>query len=305
MVGYDGYRRFYKVVEQITFIDLFSGVGGFTRGMELAGHKCVGHCEIDRYAEASYRSMHCITEEQREYLKTLPLKERQKEILKEEYLNGEWYADDVSNIDSGNIPKSDCWCFGFPCQDISIAGKQKGFRGNRSSLFFSVMGLLKEMPERNKPRLLFVENVRNLLSINGGFDFARVLVEMARGGYCAEWRVLNSKDYGVPQNRERVFIVGYSRKPSGRTIFPIKENNGEATRLQGQPDIRTTNTRAGERETYNRGKADLNIIANTLTAGDRNQNGTYLIDGGGVLKVNGYHKECTGLKAKPKNRNCE
>nr|DAV39268.1 MAG TPA: Cytosine specific methyltransferase [Caudoviricetes sp.] len=106
------------------FIDFFSGIGGFTRGMELAGHECVGHCEFDKYAEASYRSMHTITDKQREYLMTLSLKQRQKEILKDEYLNGEWYANDVRRVISDDIPRAKCWCFGFPCQDISIAGKQ-------------------------------------------------------------------------------------------------------------------------------------------------------------------------------------
>lgn len=218
----------------MTFIDLFSGVGGFTRGMELAGHKCIGHCEIDRFAEASYRSMHCITDEQREYLKTMPLKERQREILKEEYLNGEWYANDVSTVRGREIPNADCWCFGFPCQDISIAGQQRGFEGDRSSLFFRVMGLLDEIPEESRPKWLFVENVKNLLSINRGYDFARVLIEMAERGYALEWRLLNSKDYGVPQNRERVFIVGYLGGRSGRTIFPIGESDSEVNELQGQ-----------------------------------------------------------------------
>ena len=95
------------------FIDFFSGVGGFTRGMELAGHTCVGHCEIDKYAEASYRSMHTITEEQRQHLMTLPLKQRQKEILKEEYLNGEWYADNVTRVSPESVPEAECYCFGL------------------------------------------------------------------------------------------------------------------------------------------------------------------------------------------------
>lgn len=285
------------------FIDLFSGVGGFTRGLELAGHECVGHCEIDTFAEASYRSMHCITEEQRKYLATLDLKQRQKEILKEKYLNGEWYANDVSTIDSRTIPKSDCWCFGFPCQDISIAGKQRGFKGNRSSLFFRVMELLDEMPAENKPRYLFIENVRNLLSINGGFDFARVLVRLAEGGYNAEWRVLNSKDYGVPQNRERVFIIGYIGTLSRRTIFPIGESDTEATELQGHgdnkitPALKTTinNLEAGCYPAENGEVVKVKnhvkkVVANTLTTGDRHTNGTYPISGGGIMKVNGYHK---------------
>ena len=164
------------------FIDWFSGVGGFTRGMELAGHECVGHCEIDRFAEASYRSMHLITDEQREHLLSMDLKQRQKEILKEEYLNGEFYADDIKRVYAGDIPRADCWCFGFPCQDISISGRQVGFKGNRSSLFFRVMYLIGQLEEEEKPEWLFIENVKNLLSVNRGWDFARLLVELDKGG---------------------------------------------------------------------------------------------------------------------------
>ena len=164
------------------FIDWFAGIGGFRRGMELAGHECVGFCEFDKYAVMSYTSMHLITDEQREYLASLDLRQRQKEILKEEYRHGEWYAADIRRVYAGDIPDADCWCFGFPCQDISIAGKHLGFTGNRSSLFFRVMYLLGQLEEEKKPEWLFIENVKNLLSVNGGWDFARLLIEMDQGG---------------------------------------------------------------------------------------------------------------------------
>ena len=115
----------------MTFIDWFAGIGGFRRGMELAGHKCVGFCEFDKYAVMSYTSMHLITDSQREKLSIMNLKDRQKEIGKEEYKNGEWYANDIRRVYAPDIPRADVWCFGFPCQDISIAGLQKGFAGNR------------------------------------------------------------------------------------------------------------------------------------------------------------------------------
>ena len=523
------------------FIDFFAGIGGFRRGMELAGHECVGFCEFDKFATASYISMHLLTEEQRKVLEDIPIKKRQKEILKEEYRNGEWYANDIRRVYAGDIPKADCWCFGFPCfakgtyiltekgyipiedvsvgdkvlthkgrwrkvtatmrrdgarlwdvngfgilptrttaehpyyvtkpdqpmefkkveqlddswystmvlpdaesdgyskemwwiigryladgwrverkdrpsggrivfaisddkraefeqrlreaklhgtytkertcgkyhvcnnqlyeylekfgkyahgkriprealclprekakyffdgymsgdgrndreeatstsaalilgmciiaqrlgksvpavyytrrdekcviqgrecrqrdtytfrissksvkghyraryvcrelyqptesddfgtvynisveednsyvangaivhncQDISVAGKQAGFQGNRSSLFFRVMYLVGQLEEENKPTYLFIENVKNLLSVNGGWDFARLLIEMDRAGYDAEWQVLNSKDFGVPQNRERCFIIGHLRGRSTSKIFPIE-----------------------------------------------------------------------------------
>ena len=209
------------------FIDFFSGVGGFTHGMELAGHECIGHCEFDKYAEASYRSMHTITDKQREYLLTLPLRQRQKEILKDEYLNGEWYANDVRRIIADDIPGAECWCFGFPCQDISIAGNQRGFKGNRSSLFFRITNLIEQLKEEDRPNTLFIENVRNLLSVNRGLDFARLLAELDKIGYDAEWQVINSKHHGVPQNRERVFIIGHLRGRGGREVFPIEGTSRE------------------------------------------------------------------------------
>lgn len=209
------------------FIDFFAGIGGFRRGMELAGHECVGFCEFDKFATASYISMHLLTEEQRKTLEDIPIKKRQKEILKEEYRNGEWYANDIRRVYAEDIPKADCWCFGFPCQDISVAGKQAGFQGNRSSLFFRVMYLVGQLKEEDKPTYLFIENVKNLLSVNGGWDFARLLIEMEQGGYDAEWQVLNSKDFGVPQNRERCFIIGHLRGRSTSKIFPIEGTDGE------------------------------------------------------------------------------
>ena len=528
------------------FIDFFAGIGGFRRGMELAGHECVGFCEFDKFATASYISMHLLTEEQRKALEDIPIKKRQKEILKEEYRNGEWYANDIRRVYAGDIPKADCWCFGFPCfakgtyiltekgyipiedvsvgdkvlthkgrwrkvtatmhrdgarlwdvngfgilptrttaehpyyvtkpdqpmefkkveqlddswystmvlpdaesdgyskemwwiigryladgwrverkdrpsggrivfaisddkraefeqrlreaklhgtytkertcgkyhvcnnqlyeylekfgkyahgkrvprealclprekakyffdgymsgdgrsdreeatstsaalvlgmciiaqrlgksvpavyytrrdekcviqgrecrqrdtytfrissksvkghyraryvcrelyqptesddfgtvynisveednsyvangaivhncQDISVAGKQLGFQGNRSSLFFRVMYLVGQLKEEDKPTYLFIENVKNLLSVNGGWDFARLLIEMEQWGYDAEWQVLNSKDYEVPQNRERCFIIGHLRGRSTSKIFPIEGTDGK------------------------------------------------------------------------------
>ena len=209
------------------FIDFFAGIGGFRRGMELAGHECVGFCEFDKFATASYISMHLLTDEQRKALKDIPIKKRQKEILKEEYRNGEWYANDIRRVYAGDIPKADCWCFGFPCQDISVAGKQAGFQGNRSSLFFRVMYLIGQLKEEDKPTYLFIENVKNLLSVNGGWDFARLLIEMEQGGYDAEWQVLNSKDFGVPQNRERCFIIGHLRGRSSAEVFPVEGADGK------------------------------------------------------------------------------
>ena len=237
------------------FIDFFAGIGGFRKGMELAGHKCVGFCEFDKFATASYISMHLLTQKQRESLEKVPLKKRQKEILKEEYRNGEWYANDIRRVYARDIPRADCWCFGFPCQDISVAGKQIGFQGNRSSLFFRVMYLIGQLEEENKPTYLFVENVKNLLNVNGGWDFARLLAEMDREGYDAEWQVLNSKDFGVPQNRERCFIIGHLRGRSTAKVFPVERTDGEnSVQIVGHKDGYRRNTQVFAPEALDTGQ---------------------------------------------------
>ena len=259
----------------MTLLDFFSGIGRFNKGMEQQGHECIGHCEVDKYAEMSYRSMHCITDIQRTYLNGMPLKDRQKEIMKEEYLNGEWFSNDIRSVRAGDIPRADCWCFGFPCQDISIAGKTVGFNGSRSSLFFTVTGLIKDIKEEDRPTTLFIENVKNLLSVNHGFDFAKLLVEVDEIGYDAEWSVENSKFYGVPQNRERCFIIGHLRGHSRREVFPIGCVSAEDTQLQGHEDRNIVNTL-----TTRTGTADS---VGTYIATDRQTDRQ-------VIKVNGYHK---------------
>lgn len=184
------------------FIDLFSGIGGMRLGLEQAGHECVGFCEFDRFARQSYKAMY--------------------------NTEGEWECHDIRTASPMEIPVADLWCFGFPCQDISVAGKQKGLRGGeRSGLFYEVVRLLAGCREEDRPRWLLIENVKNLLSIGNGFDFARLLLEVGRYGYDVQWQVLNSKNFGVPQNRERVFIVCRLGGFGGRKVFPIGPADGE------------------------------------------------------------------------------
>lgn len=186
----------------MTFLDFFAGIGGFRLGLELAGHKCIGFCEKDKFAVKSYRAMFDT--------------------------EGEWYADDVTKLKSEDIPYADIWCFGFPCQDISVAGKQRGLSGERSGLYFRIIDLIKGKEEKDKPSYLLIENVKNLLSINNGWDFAAVLSELDEAGYDAFWQVLNSKDFGVPQNRERVFITANLRSRGRREILPVRGENTAA-----------------------------------------------------------------------------
>ena len=205
------------------FIDWFAGVGGFRRGMELAGHKCVGFCEWDKFAAASYISMHLITDEQRERLAKMPLKQRQKEILKNEYRNGEWYASDIRYVRADDVPDAECWCFGAPCQDFSVAGKRAGLDGDRSSLVREIFRLVREKGAENQPEWLIYENVKGMLSSNRGFDFLAILLEMDELGYDCEWFTFNSKYHGVPQNRERVYTIGHKRSCGQKKYFSFKE----------------------------------------------------------------------------------
>ena len=208
------------------FIDWFAGIGGFRRGMELAGHECVGFCEWDKFAVASYTSMHLITDEQREYLKTLSLKQCQKEILKEEYRNGEWYANDIRAVCASDIPKAGCWCFGAPCQDFSVAGKRAGLDGDRSSLIREIFRLLEEQEEQDRPEWLIYENVKGMLSSNRGLDYLSILSEMDRLGYDIEWQNINSSWF-VPQNRERIYTVEHLRRFGSRKILPVAGADGK------------------------------------------------------------------------------
>lgn len=224
------------------FIDFFAGIGGIRLGLERAGHECVGFCEFDKFARQSYKAIH--------------------------NTNNEWEAHDVRTVNSTDVPKADLWCFGFPCQDLSVAGKQKGLQaGERSGLFYEIMRLLAGLQKEDRPKYLLVENVKNLLSIGGGFDFLRLLVEMGGHGYDVEWQVLNSKDFGVPQNRERVFLVGHLGGASGREVFPIRRTDGEnPCTSEEQKPVRLFNIYGENRGTGFAGNVwDKHSVGPTLT----------------------------------------
>lgn len=212
---------------ELTFIDFFAGIGGFRKGLENAGHRCIGFCEWDKFATMSYMSMHTITEEQRQYLSTLDFKQRQKEILDKKYLNGEWYINDVKKVNSRNIPKADIYTFGAPCQDFSVAGKRKGLAGDRSSLVHEIFRIVGEQNECDRPEWLIYENVKGMLSSNRGFDFLAILLEMDELGYDCEWQTFNTRYFGIPQNRERVYTIGHLRIKGERKIFPFQTANNK------------------------------------------------------------------------------
>ena len=184
------------------FIDLFAGIGGFRLGMESAGHECVAFCEIDKFARASYKAIHD-TKGETEYHDITSVTDEQWSQFR------------------GTV---DVICGGFPCQAFSVAGKRKGFLDEtRGTLFFEIARAAKQI----KPRILFLENVKGLLSHDKGRTFGIILNTLDELGYDCEWQVLNSKNFGVPQNRERVFIIGHSRGERGREVFPIRGNDTE------------------------------------------------------------------------------
>jgi DNA-cytosine methyltransferase len=153
----------------------FSGVGGLDLGFERAGIKTVSVCEIDLYASS---------------------------VLAERFPDAPNLGS-ITEVKANDIPEADIWSGGFPCQDLSVAGKRAGFAGKRSSLAFTFLDLV----ERYRPRWLVLENVPGLFSSNKGADFGRLLYEMEQLGYSVAWRTLDARYFGVPQRRRRVFIV--------------------------------------------------------------------------------------------------
>lgn len=190
------------------YFSMFSGIGGFELGIYRSlnipdkiksGSNvfqipiCVGFSEIDKYAIQIYKTH-----------------------FKEHKNYG-----DATRIVPESIPDFDLLVGGFPCQAFSIAGKRLGFDDTRGTLFFDIARILKV----KRPRMFLLENVKGLLSHDNGRTFKTIITTLAELGYGVEWQVLNSKNFGVPQNRERVFIIGHLGEFGGQAIFPIGEGN--------------------------------------------------------------------------------
>jgi len=179
----------------MNFFDLFAGIGGFRLAFENEGYKCVGFCEIDKFARKLYKA----------YFQ--PTKEVE--------------IHDARNIIPELLPDFEVLTAGFPCQPFSIAGNRRGFEDTRGTLFFEIVRIARV----KKPTFLVLENVKGLLGHNKGRTFEVILQTLDELGYDVEWQVLNSKDFGVPQNRERVFIIGHLREKSKPKVFPIRESD--------------------------------------------------------------------------------
>lgn len=185
-------------MKKIKLMSLFSGIGAFEKGMKDKGidYELINYCEIDKYASYAYSVMHEV----------------------DENLN----LGDVSKVDTSNIKEFDLLTYGFPCQDISLAGNMKGIiKGEtRSGLLFEALRIIKD----KKPKFAIAENVRNLVSKKFIDDFNNMLKELDRMGYNSYWQILNSKNYGVAQSRERVFVVSV-RKDIDNGNFEFPEQN--------------------------------------------------------------------------------
>ena len=187
-------------MDEIRYFSMFTGVGGFELGLQ--GATCVGMSEIDKYAN---------------------------ELLSKRFLGIKNYGD-CTKIKPDELPDFDMLCGGFPCQAFSIAGKRRGFEDTRGTMFFEISRILKI----KRPKIILLENVKGLLNHEKGETFRVILQTLDELGYEVQWMVLNSKFFGVPQNRERVFIIGNLRGERRSEILPFRTNDKEANDLQGQ-----------------------------------------------------------------------
>jgi len=186
-----GYGELF-IKETMKYFSLFSGIGGFELGIGSRG-ECVGYSEVDKYAI---------------------------QIYEKNFPNHKNYGD-ITKIKPSTLPDFDLLVGGFPCQAFSIAGKRGGFNDTRGTLFFGIAKIAKV----KRPSLLLIENVKGLLSHDGGRTFDTIIRTLDELGYDLQWQVLNSKNFGVPQNRERIFIVGHLRGTSRPQVFPIQESS--------------------------------------------------------------------------------
>lgn len=181
-----------KLLKGYKFIDLFAGIGGFHYALESYGAECVYASEWDKHAAETYNINHHIE------------------------AHG-----DITKIDEKEIPAHDILCGGFPCQAFSISGKQKGFEDTRGTLFFDMARIISY----HKPKVLFMENVKNLAQHNGGKTFEVILNTLKELGYQTYFKVLNSGDFGIPQHRERIYIVSFRNDIDNKDKFQFPKLN--------------------------------------------------------------------------------
>ena len=183
----------------IRYFDMFAGIGGFRSGLEaVGGFECVGYCEIDPYARKAYEALYDI--------------------------RGELFYEDATKIIPEQLPDFDLICGGFPCQSFSIAGARRGFEDMRGTLFFEIARIAAV----KRPKYLYLENVPGLLNHYSGGTFKVILNTLDELGYDVAWQVLNSKNFGVPQERKRVMLVGFLREKRAGEVLSFTQTSDAA-----------------------------------------------------------------------------
>ena len=276
------------------FISLFAGIGGFDLALIRQGHECVWANEWDKYAaqiyDKNFKSGKSLQRAERGTIQSAGIESDTKvrgnsqsktwgnrEFKQPQNSNG-IDTRDIRTVPTEEIPDHDLLVGGFPCQSFSIAGKRRGFSDTRGTLFFEIARILRE----KYTRLFILENVKGLLSHDNGNTFKTIISTLVELGYDLQWQVLNSKNFGVPQNRERVFIIGNLRGTSRPEVFPIRNND----------------------EVYNQSnenKEEIHNIASTMTARQFSSwNGNYIdvigsLEGGGWEKRNESTRRIYGI----------
>jgi len=281
-----------KPLDGYTFIDLFAGLGGFRIALESLGGKCVYSSEIDKHAQKVYADNF-----------------------------GETPDGDITQIDENIIPDHDILCAGFPCQAFSISGKQRGFEDDRGTLFFDVARIVKV----KKPKIVFMENVKNFANHDGGNTLRIVKSTMEEMGYIFYEKVLNAVDYGIPQKRERIYMVCIHKDLQVEKFDfpkPFKLNKYVENYLL-EDEVQVENLYVDRADTFYNGIVDDTYKNTTIRLGTVNKGGqgeriysikgiaiTLSANGGGVFaKTGGYlingkprklhPKECSRLMGYP------
>lgn len=232
--------------ESLKYFSMFSGIGGFELGIGEYG-ECVGYSEIDKHAI---------------------------QIYEKHFPNHKNYGD-ATKIDAKELPDFDLLVGGFPCQAFSIAGKRGGLKDARGTLFYDIARIAKE----KRPQHLLLENVKGLLSNDNGRTFKLIISTFAELGYNMEWQVLNSKNFGVPQNRERVFIIGHLGRCCGRQVFPLGHNGGEYNEVERQQTQITGIINSSMSKGGNKQDSKANVLIRQLNQPTHSNNRIYGVDG--------------------------
>jgi len=215
------------------YLSTFSGIGGFELGIQQAYESTKNLQTLSESRQFRDKSNGTISDNRHLYKQAscIGFSEIDKYAIQvyEKHFNHKNYGD-ITTINEKELPDFDLLVGGFPCQSFSIAGKRGGFDDTRGTLFFEIARIVRE----KQPRLLLLENVKGLLSHDKGATFYTIIATLDELGYDLQWQVLNSKNHGVPQNRERVFIIGHLRGTSRPQVFPLGEESQKDIRRTGE-----------------------------------------------------------------------